>query len=130
MIRPKARKLALLGVRRKSPEKIGVGVNHTDTDSITVRCTEMEAWRALKFFYLLAELWTRKYFFRILIHGSVILNEGTRSGRTIDYGSMCTDVYGTHWPIPAPPPPHLGSYTRPLLVNQDRRHLFKDPSLS
>ncbi len=34
MIRPKARKLALIGVRRKSREKIGVGVNHTD--SITV----------------------------------------------------------------------------------------------
>jgi hypothetical protein len=26
-----------------------------------------------------------------------------------------------------PPPPHLGSYTRALLVSQDRRHLFVTP---
>jgi hypothetical protein len=26
-----------------------------------------------------------------------------------------------------PPPPHLGSYTRELLVSQDRRHLFVTP---
>jgi hypothetical protein len=32
----------------------------------------------------------------------------------------------THWlrPSNSPPPPHLGSYTRTLLVSQDRRHLF------
>jgi hypothetical protein len=32
----------------------------------------------------------------------------------------------THWlrPCNSPLPPHLGSYTRPLLVSQDRRHLF------
>jgi hypothetical protein len=28
-----------------------------------------------------------------------------------------------------PPPPHLGSYTRALLVSQDRRHLFVTPCL-
>jgi hypothetical protein len=27
------------------------------------------------------------------------------------------------------PPPHLGSYTRPLLVSQDRRHLLVTPAL-
>ncbi len=35
----------------------------------------------------------------------------------------------THWPRhrnPLPHPPHLGSYTRALLVSQNRRHLF-DP---
>jgi hypothetical protein len=33
----------------------------------------------------------------------------------------------THWLRPrnlTPSPPHLGSYTRALLVSQDRRHLF------
>jgi hypothetical protein len=34
----------------------------------------------------------------------------------------------TNWPetLPAtpPPPPHLGSYTRAILVSQDRRHFF------
>ncbi len=37
----------------------------------------------------------------------------------------------THWlrpRTPLPPPfPHLGSYTRALLVSQDRRHLFVTP---
>ncbi len=34
-----------------------------------------------------------------------------------------------HWlrPRTLPPPPHLGSYTRALLVSQDRRHLFVTP---
>ncbi len=37
----------------------------------------------------------------------------------------------THWLRPATPtpPPHLGSYTRALLVSQDRRHLFVTPWL-
>ncbi len=34
----------------------------------------------------------------------------------------------THWLRPRnPPPPHLGSYTRALLVSQDRRHLLVTP---
>ncbi len=34
----------------------------------------------------------------------------------------------THWERPHnPPPPHMGSYTRALLVSQDRRHLFVIP---
>jgi hypothetical protein len=36
----------------------------------------------------------------------------------------------THWlrrRNPPPPPQHLGSYTRALLVSQDRRHLFVKP---
>ncbi len=35
----------------------------------------------------------------------------------------------THWlrPRNSRPPPHLGSYTRALLVSQDRRHLFVTP---
>ncbi len=38
----------------------------------------------------------------------------------------------THWLRPRnyPPPPHLGSYTRALLVSQDRRHLFVTPCCS
>ncbi len=28
---------------------------------------------------------------------------------------------------PQPLPPHLGSYTRALLVSQDRQHLFETP---
>ncbi len=47
------------------------------------------------------------------------------------FGLQCTAV-GTHWLIPRnsrppPLPPHLGSYTRALLVSQDRRHLFVTP---
>jgi hypothetical protein len=30
---------------------------------------------------------------------------------------------------PQPPPPHLGSYRRALLVGQDRRHLFVTPCI-
>jgi hypothetical protein len=36
----------------------------------------------------------------------------------------------THWLRPrnsTPPPPHLGSYARALLVSQDRRHLCVTP---
>jgi hypothetical protein len=36
----------------------------------------------------------------------------------------------THWlrpRTPPPPPRHLGSYTRALLVSQNRRHLFVTP---
>ncbi len=33
----------------------------------------------------------------------------------------------THWLRPRNPPPHLGSYTRALLVSQDRRHFFVTP---
>ncbi len=33
-----------------------------------------------------------------------------------------------HWLRPRNPPSHLGSYTSALLVSQDRRHLFGDPS--
>ncbi len=37
----------------------------------------------------------------------------------------------THWlrPRNPPPAPHLGLYTRALLVSQDRRHLFVTPCL-
>jgi hypothetical protein len=37
----------------------------------------------------------------------------------------------THWlrPLNFPPPPHLGSYTRALLVSQERRHLFVTPCI-
>jgi hypothetical protein len=45
---------------------------------------------------------------------------------------MCPAVL-THWLRPAiPPPPHLGSYTRALLVSQDRRHVtcLCDPLLT
>ncbi len=35
----------------------------------------------------------------------------------------------SHWlrPRNSPPPPHLNSFTRALLVSQDRRHLFVTP---
>ncbi len=40
------------------------------------------------------------------------------------FGLLCT----AHWLRPRnPPPPHLGSYKRALLVSQDRRHLFVTP---
>jgi hypothetical protein len=42
------------------------------------------------------------------------------------FGLLCTAVL-IAWDPATPPPPHLGSYTRPLLVSQDRRHLFVTP---
>jgi hypothetical protein len=54
------------------------------------------------------------------------------------FGVLCTDVLRvsvligaeTRNSLPGPsPPPHLGSYTRALLVSQDRRHLFVTPWL-
>ncbi len=43
------------------------------------------------------------------------------------FGLLCTLC--THWlrPRNSPPPPYLGSYTRALLVSQDRQHLFVTP---
>ncbi len=55
-------------------------------------------------------------------------NHPTRSTYTIGYGSQISQVYlvpvqsCTHWLRPrTPPPPHLGSYSRALVVSQDRR---------
>jgi hypothetical protein len=42
------------------------------------------------------------------------------------FGLLCTAVL-IGWNPASPPPPHLGSYTRALLVSQDRRHLFVTP---
>ncbi len=37
----------------------------------------------------------------------------------------CAQLYSlVETPQPPPPPPHVGSYSRALLVSQDRRHLF------
>ncbi len=44
-------------------------------------------------------------------------------------GSMCTAVLFGWDPASPSLPPHLGSYTRALLVNQDRRHLIVTPWL-
>ncbi len=45
-------------------------------------------------------------------------------------GSMCTAVLiGWDPATPPPPPSHLGSCTRLLLVSQDRRHFFVTPWL-
>ncbi len=44
-------------------------------------------------------------------------------------GSMCTAVHVGWDPRKPPPPPYLGSYTRALLVSQDRWHLFVTPWL-
>jgi hypothetical protein len=40
------------------------------------------------------------------------------------FGLLCTAVLIVGTPQPPPPQTHLGSYTRALLVGQDRRHLF------
>ncbi len=45
------------------------------------------------------------------------------------FGLLCTAVHRS-WDPETPPPPHLGSYTRALLVKQDRRHLFVTPLVS
>ncbi len=42
---------------------------------------------------------------------------------------MCTAVLTAETPHPHPHPPHLGAYTRALLVSQNRRHLFVTPWL-
>ncbi len=41
------------------------------------------------------------------------------------FGLLCTAVL-----IGNTPPPHLGSYTRALLISKDRRHLFVTPCRS
>ncbi len=43
------------------------------------------------------------------------------------FGLLCTAVLFGSDPATPPLPPHLGSYTRALLVSQDRRHLFLTP---
>ncbi len=41
----------------------------------------------------------------------------------------CAHLYSMAETPQSPPPPHLGSYTRALLVSQDRRHLYVAPCL-
>jgi hypothetical protein len=43
------------------------------------------------------------------------------------FGLLCTAVLTGRDPTAPPLPPLLGSYTRELLVSQDRRHLFVTP---
>ncbi len=40
------------------------------------------------------------------------------------FGLLCTAVLNGYDPATPPLAAHLGSYTRTLLVSQDRRHLF------
>jgi hypothetical protein len=40
----------------------------------------------------------------------------------------CAQLYSMLIPSNPPSPPHLGSYTRSVLVSQDRRHLSETPS--
>ncbi len=72
--------------------------------------------------------------------GQTNLMLGYRLGTKVKYGirspkfnwsHKCTAVLigwaETQQPPPAPIPSHLGSYTRALLISQDRRHLFVTP---
>jgi hypothetical protein len=43
------------------------------------------------------------------------------------FGLLCTAVPYSLADTPQPPPSHLGSHTRALLVSQDRWHLFVTP---
>jgi hypothetical protein len=44
------------------------------------------------------------------------------------FGLLCAQMYSmAEIPQLPPLPPHLGSYTRALLVSKDRRHLFVTP---
>ncbi len=45
------------------------------------------------------------------------------------FGLLCTAVLIGWDSATTPLPPHLGSYTRALLVSQDRRHLFVTPCM-
>jgi hypothetical protein len=67
--------------------------------------------------------------------GSVCCPAKVKYGATVDLQSLfevCVYVqlYSlAETPQPQPLPPHLVSYTRALLVSQDRRHLFMTPWL-
>ncbi len=59
------------------------------------------------------------------VHSESLVKYGVRNLKFI-----FAPVYScTHWlrPRNSPPPPHLGSYSRALLVSQDRRHLSVTP---
>ncbi len=60
------------------------------------------------------------------------LKYGVTSSKFIWASCACAHTAQLYWLRPSnsypPPPPHLGSYTRALLVSQDRRHLFVTPS--
>jgi hypothetical protein len=54
---------------------------------------------------------------------------GVRSSKFI--WAPCVQLYSlAETPVTSPLPPHLGSYTRALLVSQDRRHLFVTPYIT
>ncbi len=46
------------------------------------------------------------------------------------FGLLCTAVLIGWYPPTPPLPPHFGSYTRALLVSQERRHLLVTPGLT
>jgi hypothetical protein len=59
------------------------------------------------------------------MYGMTLVKYGVRSPKVI-----WAPLYScTHWlrPRNSPLPPHLGSYTKALLVSQGRRHLFVTP---
>jgi hypothetical protein len=63
------------------------------------------------------------------LSGSPFKGSIHRSNMELDlqslFGLLCTDIF-LGW-NPSTPPPYLGSYTRALLVSQNRRHLFVTP---
>jgi hypothetical protein len=64
----------------------------------------------------------------IILQDKVGLQHGLN--RELDFQSLFgIHVHScSHWlRLLIPPPPHLGSYTRALLVSQGRRHLFVNP---
>ncbi len=59
----------------------------------------------------------------VFLTQNLMVKYGVRSPKFI--WAPCVQLYSlTETPQLPPLPPHLGSYTRSLLVSQDRRHLF------
>ncbi len=57
------------------------------------------------------------------------INGCQKASGKVKYGVRFPKFIWTHWLrlLISPPPPHLGSHARALLVSQDRRHLFVTP---
>ncbi len=86
---------------------------------------------AMCWFYALSKWWPVRLPCGTFLQRDFFPGSGHRLNMALDLQSLFgLHVHScTHWlrPRNPPPSPHLGSYTRALLVSQDRRHLFVTP---
>jgi hypothetical protein len=69
---------------------------------------------------------TQVRIFKVIHHSQTI--EGCIYRLNMEFiWASCAQLYSLAETPQSPPSPHLGSYTRALLVSQDRRHLFVTP---